>query len=308
MAARRCTVRRVDPALAELPFYRARLDGAGGVAPWTLDDLEDWAAASGDPYGGRRAEGTFPPLSLQLEAAGEPYLWVGVDTLELEAWSAALEHLLGRWGVGAGATVAYFEYGSSPLVLLSAGSYVPHLAGGAADRLGADTFCNDGLGSMAVRMVDTIRLLQPAVVVLRADVLAPFAEAVDVTGLALAEAVGCVAVTMPEGVPFPAEVDRYSQRWGMAVRRLLRADAVFLVAGDCTSTPPSRATWWNASVSPGWWWPGPTSPGSPTGWWTPFGASGPAFSSCSCPWSSPCWPRAAGRAAPPATCSAASNG
>lgn len=226
-------VRAVDLAWTERPFYRTRMDEAGAVVPWTLDDLEDWAGAHDDPYGGRRAGGGFPPLSLQLEATDDPFLWVGVDAVELAAWSAALEHLLGRWGVGAGDTVAYFEYGSSPLVLLSAGSYVPHLAGGAVDRLGADTFCNDGLGSMATRMVDAIRLLRPAVVVLRADVLAPFAEAVDVTGLALAEVAGCVAVTVPEGVPFWAEVDRYSQRWGVAVRRLLRADAAFLVAGDC---------------------------------------------------------------------------
>ena len=223
----------MDLGWTERPFYRTRLDGAGAVMPWTLDDLEDWAAAHDDPYGGRRADGGFPPLSLQLEATDDPFLWVGVDAAELEAWSEALEHLLDRWGVRPGTTVAYFEYGSSPLVLLSAGSYAPHLAGGAADRLGADTFCNDGLGSQAARMVDAIRLLRPAVVVLRADVLAPFAEAVDVTGLALAELAGCVAVTVPEGVPFAAEVDKYSRRWGRPVRRLLRADAALLVAGDC---------------------------------------------------------------------------
>ncbi|HEY3240671.1 MAG TPA: hypothetical protein VGL92_13960 [Acidimicrobiia bacterium] len=198
----------MDLAWTECPFYRARMDEAGVVVPWTLDELEDWAGAHDDPFGGRRAGAGLPPLSLQLEATDDPFLWVGVDAVELAAWSAALERLLGRWGVVPGDTVAYFEYGSSPLVLLSAGSYVPHLAGGAADRLGADTFCNDGLGSMASRMVDAIRLLRPAVVVLRADVLAPFAEAVDVTGLSLAEVAGCVAVTVPEGVPYLVEVDR----------------------------------------------------------------------------------------------------
>ncbi|MGH8991206.1 MAG: hypothetical protein ACRDYV_06565 [Acidimicrobiia bacterium] len=218
---------------AKCPFYAARMDDGGAVRPWTLDDLEDWAAAHDDPYGGRRVEDRLPPLSLQLEASDDPYLWVGVDAGELGRWSAALERLLARWGVGAGDTVAYFEYGSSPLVLLSAGSYVPHLAGGAVDRLGADTYCNDGLASMAIRMVDALRRLRPAAVVLRADVLAPFAEAVDVTGLALAEVAGHVAVTVPEGAPFPAEVARYAERWGMAVRGLLRADAAFLVAGDC---------------------------------------------------------------------------
>lgn len=217
------------------PFYRARPDGAGGVVPWTLDDLEDWAAVHGDPFGGRRAGDALPPLSFQLEATDDPFLWVGVDAAELDAWSRALEGILARWGVGAGDTVAYFDYGSSPLVLLSAASYLPHLTAGAADRLGADTFCNDGLGSQAARMVDAIRLLRPAAVVLRADVLAPFAEAVDVTGLDLAREVGCVAVAAPDGVPFPAEVDRYARRWGVAVRSLWRADAAFLLAGDCAA-------------------------------------------------------------------------
>lgn len=217
------------------PFYRARADGAGGVDPWTLDDLEDWAAAHGDPYGGRRAGDALPPLSLQLEATDDPFVWVGVDRAELASWSAALKGILARWGVGAGDTVAYFDYGSSPLVLLSAASYLPHLAAGAADRLGADTFCNDGLGNQAARMVDAIRRLRPAAVVLRADVLAPFAEAVDVTGLDLAGAVGCVAVVAPDGVPFPAEVERYSRRWEIDVRAFLRADAAFLLAGDCAA-------------------------------------------------------------------------
>jgi hypothetical protein len=150
----------VERRWTECPFYAARLDTADRSAPWTLDDLEDWAAAHDDPYGGRRADDGFPPLSLQLEATDDPFLWVGVDAGELGAWSRALERLLGRWGVGAGDTVAYFEYGSSPLVLLSAGSYVPHMAGGAVDRLGADTFCNDGLATMAIRMVDALRLLR----------------------------------------------------------------------------------------------------------------------------------------------------
>lgn len=234
-----CEIFSYRPAVVapgtDRPFYAGRVDRAGLVEPWTLDDLEDWALAHDDPYGGRRADGGLPPLSLQLEASDDPFLWVGVDPGELAAWSAALERLYRRWGVGPGDTVAYFEYGSSPLVLLSAGSYVPHLAGGAVDRLGADTFCNDGLGSMAARMVDALRLLRPAAVVLRADVLAPFAEAVDVTGLPLAEVAGCVAVTVPEGLPFASEVERYSARWGVAVRRLLRADAAFLVAGDCAA-------------------------------------------------------------------------
>jgi len=146
------------PDLAGRPFYDARPDPDGGIAAWTLDDLCDFAAAAGDPYGGRLAGGHFaistegwgadrlPPFSLQLEA-GEPPVWVGVDGSELAQWSTALERLLARWGVNPGDTVGYYEYGSSPLVLLSAGSYVPGLGRGATDRLGADMFCNDGMAT-----------------------------------------------------------------------------------------------------------------------------------------------------------------
>ncbi|MGH9010988.1 MAG: hypothetical protein ACRDYF_14235, partial [Acidimicrobiia bacterium] len=144
-----------DVTLVGRPFYDARPDPSGGTTAWTLDDLCDFAAAAGDPYGGRLAGGPFdpaadrlPPFSLQLEA-GEPPVWVGLDGGELARWATALERLLARWGVATGDTVGFYEYGSSPLVLLSAGSYVPGLDRGATDRLGADMFCNDGMGNMA---------------------------------------------------------------------------------------------------------------------------------------------------------------
>jgi len=232
------------PDLAGRPFYDARPDPDGGIAAWTLDDLCDFAAAAGDPYGGRLAGGHFaistegwgadrlPPFSLQLEA-GEPPVWVGVDGSELAQWSTALERLLARWGVNAGDTVGYYEYGSSPLVLLSAGSYVPGLGRGATDRLGADMFCNDGMGNMALRMAEAIRVVAPAAMVVRADVAAPLTEALEMSGVWLPDVLRWAAITVPDGAPFPADVARWSERWGLPVRRLLRADAAFLLAGDC---------------------------------------------------------------------------
>jgi phenylacetate-coenzyme A ligase PaaK-like adenylate-forming protein len=237
----------VSPDLAGRPFYDARSDPAAGAPePWTLDDLCDFAARASDPYGGRLAGGAFdaagdhveagrlPAFSLQLEA-GDPPVWVGLDPDELAQWSAALERVLARWGVTAGDTVGFYEYGSSPLVLLSAGSYVPGLGRGATDRLGADMFCNDGMGNMALRMAEAIRVVRPAAVVLRADVAAPFTEALEMSGVSLPEVVRWVAVTVPDGAPFDADIARWSDRWGLPVRRLLRADAAFLIAGDCES-------------------------------------------------------------------------
>ena len=230
----------VLPQLAGRPFYDARPDtAAGGPVPWTLDELCDFAAEAGDPYGGRLSGGAFdaaaerlPPFSLQLEA-GDPPVWVGLDGGELARWSAALERVLARWGVAAGDTVGFYEYGSSPLVLLSAGSYVPGLGRGATDRLGADMFCNDGMGNMALRMAEAIRVVRPSAVIVRADVAAPFTEALEMSGVSLAEVLRWVAVTVPDGAPFDTDVSRWSERWGLPVRRILRADAAFLVAGDC---------------------------------------------------------------------------
>jgi phenylacetate-coenzyme A ligase PaaK-like adenylate-forming protein len=221
------------------PFYDARSDPARGTSAWTLDDLCDFAAAVGDPYGGRLAGGPFdpaaerlPPFSLQLEA-GEPPVWVGLDGDELGRWATALERLLARWGVTAGDTIGFYEYGSSPLVLLSAGSYVPGLGRGATDRLGADMFCNDGMGNMALRMAEAIRVVRPSAMVVRADVAAPLTEALEMSGVWLPDVLRWAAITVPDGAPFPADVDRWSERWGLPVRRILRADAAFLLAGDC---------------------------------------------------------------------------
>jgi hypothetical protein len=229
----------LPPYRAGRPFYDLRVGAAGDPAVWTLDDLCDFAAETGDPYGGRLAGGVFdgaperlPAFSLQLEA-GDPPVWVGLDAGELAQWSAALERVLARWGVTAGDTVGFYEYGSSPLVLLSAGSYVPGLGAGATDRLGADMFCNDGMGNMAVRMAEAIRVVRPSAVVLRADVAAPFTEALEMSGVSLPEVLRWVAVTVPDGAPFDTDVARWSERWGLPVRRLLRADAAFLIAGDC---------------------------------------------------------------------------
>lgn len=227
--------------LAGRPFYDARLDPAGGTATWTLDDLCEFAAEVGDPYGGRLTGGPFdpaaerlPPFSLQLEA-GEPPVWVGLDGGELAQWATALERLLARWGVTAGDTVGFYEYGSSPLVLLSAGSYVPGLGRGATDRLGADMFCNDGMGNMALRMAEAIRVVRPSAMVVRADVAAPLTEALEMSGVWLPDVLRWAAITVPDGAPFPGDVARWSERWGLPVRRILRADAAFLLAGDCAA-------------------------------------------------------------------------
>ncbi|MEE9279028.1 MAG: hypothetical protein V3V67_02525 [Myxococcota bacterium] len=216
------------------PFYAARLDRRGQPRPWDLGELEDFAAATGDPFGGRLlADHPVPPLSLQLEACDEPPVWVGLEPRALEAWVRPLERSWRRYGLAPGEAVALFDYGSSPLVLLAAAGYAPYLRRGAADRLGARAICNDGVASLVARMVSIFERVKPAALVARRDVLAPLAEAIDVSGVELAEFCRWVMVSEPDGVPPARDVTRVAKEWGVPVRRILRADAAFLLAAEC---------------------------------------------------------------------------
>lgn len=222
---------------AALPFYAARLDARGRIEPWALEDLQEFAARSGDPYGGRLAPGTEPALSLQLEASEDEPVFLGLAPRELGAWSRALESAWRRFGLERGEAVALFDYGSSPAVFLAAGTYAAYLGRGVADRLGLTTICNDGVASMAGRMVEILRWVRPAALVLRRDVLAPFAEALQTAGLVLAERCRWVAVTEPDGAPPLLETRRYAELWRLPVHRLLRADAACFLAGSDPADP-----------------------------------------------------------------------
>lgn len=220
--------------LATRPFYAARLDSRGRPQPWGLEDLEDFASQHGDPFAGRLDPEAGPPaLSLQLEACDDPPLWLGLSGRELERWSRALEAIWARYGVAQRERIAIFDYGSSPLVLLSSASYTPHLRRGAAERLGADVICNDGVAVLAERMLEIVQQLRPAALVLRRDVLAPLGAALDGSGVSLTQSCRWLAVSEPDGAPHADEVARWSRHWGLPVHRILRADAGCVLAGEC---------------------------------------------------------------------------
>jgi len=221
-------------ALETRPFYARRLDARGRPVPWTLEDLEDYAAETGDPFGGRLAPDAPPPLfSLQLEACDDPPLWLALSGRELGAWSRVLEGLWMRYGIHRGDCVALFDYGSSPVVLLASSSYTAYLRRGAAERLGVRVICNDGVAVLAERMLDIIERLRPAALVLRRDVLAPMGAVFDTAGVSLAGSCRWIAVTEPEGIPDAAEIRRWSRSWSVPIHRWLRADAGYLLAGEC---------------------------------------------------------------------------
>ena len=105
-------------------------------------------------------DGLAPKFALQLEATEDPPIWIALEPPELDRWAGVLERMWTRWGTAPGETIAFFEYGSSPLVLLASSGYVGYLRRGAAERLGLNAVCNDGVAAMAARMVAIIETLE----------------------------------------------------------------------------------------------------------------------------------------------------
>jgi len=229
--------------LAEYRFYRERLTADGQLRPWGITDLEDFAAGnSGDPFAGRvrddRVSSQVPKFALQLEGTADPSIWIALDPPELDRWAGVLARMWTRWGTSPAETIAFFEYGSSPLVLLASSGYVGYLRRGAADRLSLTSICNDGVAAMANRMVAIVETLRPSMLILRRDLTMPFAMALEAVGMSLAERVRWIAISEVEGAISRAEAAHLSARLAVPVWRILRADAAFLLAGEC---PACRA-------------------------------------------------------------------
>ncbi|HUY27705.1 MAG TPA: hypothetical protein VMV27_09830 [Candidatus Binataceae bacterium] len=223
---------KIDPG--EYPFYRERLRADGKPEAWTIAELESFASSHpGDPYAGRTAPALAAAVSLQLEATGEPPVWIALNDAELGQWAGAVARMWARWGTARGETIAFFDYGSSPLVLLASSGYVAYLRRGAAERLGLTAICNDGVATMAARMVSIVEAVRPSMLVLRRELVTPFAAALESSATTLANQVRWIALSEVEGAPTRDEADRVSATLGVPVHRILRCDAAFLLAGEC---------------------------------------------------------------------------
>jgi hypothetical protein len=220
--------------LKRFPFYRERLDAHGEPAPWTPADLEAFGAAHPeDPYAGRVIQRTACRVSLQLEATAEPPVWAALNAPELDHWAGVVARMWSHWGAAAGETIAFFEYGSSPLVLLASSGYVGYLRRGAAERLGLAAICNDGVATMAPRMASIVQSVKPAMLMLRRELAAPFASALDASGVTLAGRIRWIGLCEVEGAAPIAEAQRLASTFGVPVFRVLRSDAAYLLAAEC---------------------------------------------------------------------------
>lgn len=226
------------PNLDRYPFYRERMGADGVPAPWTLADLETFRAAHpDDPFAGRVLS-SGAKLSIQFEATGEPPIWGALNPPEADEWAGALARMWARWGANPGEAIAFFDYGSSPLVLLASSGYVGYLRHGAAERLGLTAICNDGVATMAPRMVTIIEAVHPSMLIIRRDLAAPLISALESAGLSLAGRIRWVAVSEVDGTLTRAEADRIASALGVPVFRIFRSDPAFLLAGEC---PDCRA-------------------------------------------------------------------
>jgi phenylacetate-coenzyme A ligase PaaK-like adenylate-forming protein len=221
--------------LASLPFYRARLEASRLPAPWRLDDLEDYAAAHDDPFAGRVAPGERVQVALQVEATADPPIWTALGDGELDPWAAGLARIWLRLGLRAGDTIAFFDYGSNPAVLLSTKIFVAHLKKGATDRIGATAICNDGVASMTARMLGILESVKPAVLFVRRDLVAPLVDALGTRGMPAESRLRRAVIGETEGAPEVAEAERLERALAVPVSRWLRADAAFFLAADCTT-------------------------------------------------------------------------
>ena len=87
---------------------------------------------------------------------------------------------------------------------------------------------------MTARMLVILETVQPAALVIRRDLIAPFVDALGTRGLPPESRLRWAAVSEVEGAATRADAGRLEAATGAPVRRLLRADAAYFVAGDCT--------------------------------------------------------------------------
>ena len=121
------------------------------------------------------------------------YLELGPE--ELRGIASALERLLRASGVAPGQRMLVYDFSTSLSTLALTRAYAPGLDAGACDSIGCSVVSLDGLSSLASRTAFFYRLLQPDVLMIRKELLAPLRTKLG------GSTMSSVIVTSPEPVP-----------------------------------------------------------------------------------------------------------
>lgn len=218
------------------PFYRRKIAAghrAAGIAPFTLEELVEEKAHSGDPYSSRWCKKNAPVLIFQLEYDTDPRLYLPFDRSALKGYAEALTRCWSLLGLEQGDKVAIFDYGTSPLSYLASASYTPYLRRGAAEALGCLPVCNDGVANMSQRAVEIMTFIRPRIFFLRSDCLHPFIFQLQAAALRVSDYTRALVIAECEGVMSRSEQKALEERLGVPIYQMLRIDVAMFLAMEC---------------------------------------------------------------------------
>jgi len=207
-------------------------DDATRLDHWVPHDELTLVSESTDPFGGRLDPEAKVDVMVQI--AHDLLRYWGLARSDLANLGRALASCWRRLGVERGATVAIYDYATSPLTLYASTGHLPHLQAGAAELVGCATICNDGLPELAHRCVNILRYVKP-------QFLFVTVEAVDRLVAAIqdnpAQVSGCtIVVSSDEAVLTQERLDAFASATGLPTTQVLRVDGALFVAAPCPST------------------------------------------------------------------------
>ena len=231
--------RRLRLSYSHSPRYRATLDRAGVKVGRSLDldrfprvpiiGPGELAAAESAEDGGHAK----PTITVQLESATAE----DCDSivLDLDVYRSMVSLFAEYWrlmSVRARDKVLVCDFGGSPIALVASGSFCTLGKEGVAEALGCIAICNDGMPEFVRRSLHIIEAMSPSLVIVRADLVAPLANAMKSEGFEAA-AHGLRRVVITADQDNATRVFGQAARFGVSARRLLREDRALFSMLEC---------------------------------------------------------------------------
>lgn len=167
-------------------------------------------------------------LTVQLERPEAGFL-----DLDGEALGHYAEALARSWqvlGVGPGDRVVVYDYGSCPTAYLASRVFTPYLEAGAAELVGCQVICVDGLVDNATRLGQVLAHFKPQMLLARAEavpLLVSGPTAVDERGRQTT-----LVVTADGELPAANERYAWEERWPGNLSCLARFDRAAFMAPE----------------------------------------------------------------------------